>query len=1066
VRIEKIISGDVIGRLGEVALLVGTDGSILDANPPALSCYGYSHAGMLALGISDIQGPQDQDATEQLRKGAECGAPFEAEHRRSGGEAFPVEVRATSVTDGGQTAWLCIVRDISERKRADRKLPAASAYSRSLIEASLDPLVTINRDGQITDVNEATEEATGVPRDRLIGTDFADYFTDPDMARAGYERVLRDGFVRDYPLSLRGVSGAVIDVEYNATVYRNQEGDVQGVFAAARDVTEWKKAHEEAARLAAIVTSSEDAIFTKDRDEIVTSWNAGAEALYGYTAEEMIGASFEILVPPGREGEARRLDERVFAGDHISGFETQRRCKDGGLLDVSVTLSPIPDDTGGIAAISVIQRDITQRKQAERERLERLRFVEDVDRVNRAIQGASDLDKMMHDVLEVVLSSLDCDRAWLFYPCDPDAPTFRVPMEVAKPEYPGAGILSDDVPLPPDMAQNLREALESAGPLTYVVGTDRPINKVSAEQFGVQSLMMVALYPKAGKPWAFGVHQCSHPREWTPEEQRLFQEIGWRLTDALTGLLSQRDLRESEEKFRALFESAIDGICLLTAEGAVVSVNEAFAQMHGYSVDEMLGMDLEDLETPEGAGVRSERVSRVLAGERMTFEVEHCRKGGHTIPLEVSTSLVTIGGTRYLLGFHRDITERRRDEAEIRFKNLILYTEQEASRDGILVVDADAHILSYNDRFVEMWRIPERLAESGTDEPLLEFVAGQMMDQPAFLERVGHLYGHRRETGRDELALADGRVFDRYSGPMLGPGGEYYGRIWYFEDITERKRAEAELQAHRRHLEDLVAERTADLTAANNRLKALNSELREATDAKSAFLASMSHELRTPLNSVIGFSSVLGQGLAGPLTDEQRIQLAMINNAGKHLLALINDVLDLAKVEAGKTEIHVEPFDPAALVREVADAVRPMATGKGLELDVDTGDATGLLDSDTSKVRQILFNLVGNAIKFTDAGRIEMSVRTEADGEFSFAVSDTGRGIEPGDLRRIFEAFVRVDNPGSPVPSGTGLGLKLSQEYTALLTGRLSVESEPGAGSVFTLTLPGVMTEPGGASTG
>ncbi len=182
-----------------------------------------------------------------------------------------------------------------------------------------------------------------------------------------------------------------------------------------------------------------------------------------------------------------------------------------------------------------------------------------MDRVNRALQGTNDLDQMMRDVLGVVLAIFDCDRAWLFYPCDQDATSFRVPMEITRPEYPGAGILNVDVPLPSDMAQNLREALESPDPVTYAAGTEKPINKVSAEQFGVKAMMMTALYPRSGKPWAFGLHQCSYARTWTSDELRLFQEIGRRLADGLSSLLFFRDLREEREHLEELVDDAHGG---------------------------------------------------------------------------------------------------------------------------------------------------------------------------------------------------------------------------------------------------------------------------------------------------------------------------------------------------------------------------------------------------------------------------------------------------------------------------------------------------------------------------
>jgi PAS domain S-box-containing protein len=368
VRINQFISDEIVDRFGGVLLLVGADGSILDANAAALVCYGYSHAEMLSLSIRDIQAPHDQDRISgQMGEASEREALFEAEHCRSDGTLFHVEVRSGPVSVDGETALLCLARDISEAKRAEKELLIASHYSRSLIEASVDSLVTIDPDGKISDVNRATEEVTGVTRDKLIGTDFSDYFTEPDKAREGYERAFSERRVLDYPLAIRHVAGKVTDVIYNATVYRDDAGQVIGVFAAARDVTESKKAHAQAARLAAIVTSSHDAIFAKDFDERITSWNTAAEALHGWSAEEMIGRHAEVLMPAGCKSEPKQLTERVRRGERISGFETQRKRKDGSVVEVSLTLSPILDDAGDIVAISVIAQDITERKHAEDE---------------------------------------------------------------------------------------------------------------------------------------------------------------------------------------------------------------------------------------------------------------------------------------------------------------------------------------------------------------------------------------------------------------------------------------------------------------------------------------------------------------------------------------------------------------------------------------------------------------------------------------------------------------------------------------------------------------------------
>src|SRR5665648_289307 len=217
----------------------------------------------------------------------------------------------------------------------------AARYARSLIETSVNPLVSTNPQGKITDVNAAAEEATGIPRDQLIGTDFADCFREPEEARTAFKRVLEEGLLSEYPLALRHVSGALTPVEYNATVYRDESGELQAVFAAARDASEAQEARRQVARLALIAASSQYAVFSRDLAGVITDWNAAAEALYGYAAEEAIGRNGAILMPPGHEGETQGIIKRMLRGDRGFGFETHRLCKDGSLLDVAFTLSPI-----------------------------------------------------------------------------------------------------------------------------------------------------------------------------------------------------------------------------------------------------------------------------------------------------------------------------------------------------------------------------------------------------------------------------------------------------------------------------------------------------------------------------------------------------------------------------------------------------------------------------------------------------------------------------------------------------------------------------------------------------
>jgi PAS domain S-box-containing protein len=240
----------------------------------------------------------------------------------------------------------------------------ASAYARSLIEASLDPLVAIGAHGTITGVNQATVQVTGLAREKLIGTDFSDCFTEPEKAREGYREALSKGTVSDHPLTIRHVNGTITDVCYNASLYRDAAGRVLGVFAAARDVTQLKKAGEDRSRLAAIVGTTMEAIIGKSIGGIVTSWNKGAERIFGYTATEIIGKDVSVLIPDGlKESEQGILDKLAHGGGAIS-YETQRVRKSGEIFDVSLTTSPVEDEEGQIIGVSKIARDITTQKQA------------------------------------------------------------------------------------------------------------------------------------------------------------------------------------------------------------------------------------------------------------------------------------------------------------------------------------------------------------------------------------------------------------------------------------------------------------------------------------------------------------------------------------------------------------------------------------------------------------------------------------------------------------------------------------------------------------------------------
>jgi two-component system sensor histidine kinase/response regulator len=271
----------------------------------------------------------------------------------------------------------------------------------------------------------------------------------------------------------------------------------------------------------------------------------------------------------------------------------------------------------------------------------------------------------------------------------------------------------------------------------------------------------------------------------------------------------------------------------------------------------------------------------------------------------------------------------------------------------------------------------------------------------------------------------------------------------------------SELQARERQVIELnmrLAHHASELETINGEIALKNLELAEASRMKSAFIANMSHELRTPLNAIIGFTGALLMKLPGPLTVDQDKQLNTIRASARHLLSLINDILDVAKIEAGKVTLTVERVQCQDLLNQTADTLRPLAAQKGLQLVVDLPPESIVIDSDRRALTQIIINLANNAIKFTDSGTVRIQLAQRMDGSrllTEFSVADSGTGIKAEDQPKLFQAFSQLDSTSTRHVEGAGLGLYLCQNLANLLGGKLSFTSDFGHGSVFTLTLGG-----------
>ncbi len=349
-------------------------------------------------------------------------------------------------------------------------------------------------------------------------------------------------------------------------------------------------------------------------------------------------------------------------------------------------------------------------------------------------------------------------------------------------------------------------------------------------------------------------------------------------------------------------------------------------------------------------------------------------------------------------------------------------------------------ILSINEAFLKNYGYPE--------EEISEMILPDLYpddEKPHIIELARGLHGHAyagewhhiKKDGSQITIIAASHDID-YSGRNA--------RIAVILDITERKKAEEELRLYREHLEELVIQRTAELEK--------EKELALSADQlKSAFLATMSHELRTPLNSIIGFTGILLQERPGPLNIEQKKQLGMAQRSARHLLSLINDVLDISKIEAGQLKVHLQLFNLPDLINKVVETIRPFADKKNLKLSVSIDKNVKEITSDNLRVQQILLNLVNNAIKFTEVGIVSIICSTYGN-YVKIQITDTGMGIENGKIKQLFKPFMQIDTGLTRKHEGTGLGLSICKKLTEMLNGTIEVESVLGSGSTFIVTLP------------
>jgi len=505
----------------------------------------------------------------------------------------------------------------------------------------------------------------------------------------------------------------------------------------------------------------------------------------------------------------------------------------------------------------------------------------------------------------------------------------------------------------------------------------------------------------------------------------------------------EKALRESEEKFSKVFYASPIPLSInRVSDGRYVEVNGTFLERSGYQREEVIGRTAQEMGVWVNPAER-EKMMRALReqGSLRNFEGQFRTKSGRIGTALLFREIIEIAGEKHFIGSSLDITERKQIEEAV-------LKERDFSDAMLNSLPGIFYFYDQTGKFLRWSQTLETVSGYSAQEIAqmkpLDFFEEE--EKRYVAQTIQEVFEDGESSGETNFVSKNGKRTPYYfTGTRIEIENVPY-LIGMGIDISQRKRAEEELRELNLELEQRITARTEELAAAMIRAQ-------ESDRIKSAFLATMSHELRTPLNSIIGFTGVILRGLAGPLNEEQNKQLNMIHDSAYHLLALINDVLDISKIEAGQLEIFKRPFDVQQAVESVLRIVEPLADKKNLQLVTSIGAGVNTINNDRRRLEQVLINLVNNAVKFTERGNVSIECQVR-DGWLETSVHDSGIGIKPEDLDRLFKPFQQIDTGLARGHEGTGLGLAICKRLVTLMGGEISVESQWGIGSTFKFTLP------------
>jgi two-component system, sensor histidine kinase and response regulator len=1089
------------------AVLFSRDGVILQANEAAREQFqAESLDEILGRNIYDFGAPSEElrrKAFEQILAGQTIR--FEMEFQSLNGNRRIFEILDIPLRNaaGEIETVLGFAHDITEQRRIEAERNQLVA----VLESSDDAILSVSPDLRIMSWNRGAERMLGYTAAEAIGRE-ANSFLAPDYAgdaraimAADIEAMKKDpSAVRRMEFPIRKKNGELVEVWIVATGLFDSSGKLIGVTAVHRDITERKQAERERAMLAAMVESSDDAIISLSPELRVMSWNRGAERMFGYSREEMVGNSVDLFLSPEFSHVARQMMLEDFARmqkdpSSVRRVEAQVRAKDCRLIDTSIVASGLFDSGGRIIGLTATHRDITEAKRAERERA-----------TLAAIVNASQ-DAIIGVTRDLEIASINpaAERAFEHTAQEAIEGGFKLlllPEELGPALEAGRSMIETGQPVTVELHTRRKDGTmltmqvgifpvrDWAGNIVGGAGIGRDITNLKRAQEELRTAhkytrglidsaidAMVAMDPEmritdmneelarmteVPRKMLIGSRFDSYftdPERAAQTFARTLEEgfvAGVDLTmraasgrevevsfnasifhsdgkvlgifavarDVTEQRAADRTLREEREYSRSLVESSPDALLVCDTNLMITDLNDQAIRLTGFPRAELVGVKLPALfaeydrvlelaeSAPKGRAIRDVELTLVA-------------KSTERIPVSLNGSVVrnASGAMRGVLVALRDVTERKRAERE----RMLLASIVETSGDAIFTESPDLVITSWN----------------AAAEKLFGYTAAEVIGRDAALlvplERRGELAAHIRafQEGARSERIETARL--RKDGTPVevaltaSPINDSAGRLTAISvtahDISARRQIEAELTKAR----DVAL---------------------EASRLKSEFLANMSHEIRTPLNSIIGMTGLL---LDTSLTAEQYEFAHDVRESGETLLNLINEILDFSKIAAGKMTFEEIDFELRSAVEGAVEMVADQARRKNLELTLSIDpDTPHLLRGDPARLRQVLLNLLANAIKFTERGEVGVAVSklTENPREalLRFEVRDTGIGIPENKRHLLFLPFSQVDSSTSRHFGGTGLGLSIAREIVGAMGGTIAVNSTEGAGSTFWFT--------------